>query len=98
MGPVSMEWYRERGLTEIVGEFEKVTTYYAGGRIDIRGVPGDDYWNGWYEYSLPIMHIEDWNDLGDWLESFSTFELWEYEDLIEQYEEDRGRKIRWADE
>ena len=44
--------------------------------IDIRGVPGDDYWNGWYEYSLPIMHIEDWNDLGDWLESFSTFELW----------------------
>ena len=116
MGPVSMEWYRERGLTEIVSEvlekdhkfsglkkgqihdYENITTHYAGGRIDIRGVPGDEYWNGWHEYSLPIMHGEDWNDFSEWLESFQTHELWEFDDIIELYESASGRKIRWADD
>ena len=81
-----------------VWEYEVVTTYYAGGRIDIRGVPGDEYWNGWHEYSLPIMHGEDWNALSEWLDSFSAFELWEYEDLIEEFEEEYGKKIRWAED
>lgn len=118
MGPISMQWYEERGLTKTVREvleegqtiypkglgpgdvweYEVVTTYYAGGRIDIRGVPGDEYWNGCHEYSLPIMHGEDWNALSEWLDSFSAFELWEYEDLIEEFEEEYGRKIRWADD
>lgn len=118
MGPISMQWYEERGLTKTVREvleegqtiypkglgpgdvweYEVVTTYYAGGRIDIRGVLGDEYWNGWHEYSLPIMHGEDWNALSEWLDSFSAFELWEYEDLIEEFEEEYGRKIRWADD
>lgn len=111
MGPISMDWFRDRGLTRIVSEvleedqkfsglkkgqifdYEEITTYYSGGRIDIRGVP-DEPWG--LEYALPVMNGEDWNDFSEWLESFSTFELWEYEDLIEQYEEDRGRKIRWA--
>lgn len=114
MGPISMEWFRERGLTEKktrvvaedsvllemgrkvgdVLEYDEVTTYYAGGRIDIRGV-SDEPWG--LEYGLPIMHGEDWNDFSDWLEDFVTFDLWEYDDIIEQYEEDRGRKIRWAE-
>jgi len=116
MGPVSMDWFRERGLTKIKSEvleedhpfsglkkgqtfdFENITTYYAGGRIDIRGVPGDDYWNGWHEYSIAIMHGEDWNDLGDWLESFQTHELWEFDDIIAKYEGATGRKIRWAED
>lgn len=118
MGPISMQWFEERGLTKTVREvleegqtiypkglgpgdvweYEVVTTYYAGGRIDIRGVPGDEYWNGWYEYSLPIMHGEDWNDFSEWLESFQTHELWEFEDIIKLYESASGRKIRWADD
>ena len=118
MGPVSMQWYEERGLTKKVREvleeggtiypkglgpgdvweYEQVTTYYAGGRIDIRGVPGDEYWNGWHEYSVAPMHGEDWNDFGDWLEEYPTEELWEFDDLIAQYEKDSGTKIRWADD
>jgi len=112
MGPINMEWFRERGLTEIVSEvleqdhefsglkkgqihdYETITTYYSAGRIDIRGVP-DEPWG--LEYSLPPMHGEDWNDFSSWLEDLTTFELWEYEDIIDQYEEDRGTKIRWAD-
>ena len=118
MGPVSMQWYEERGLTKKVREvleeggtiypkglgpgdvweYDVVTTYYAAGRIDIRGVPGEAYWNGWHEYSVAPMHGEDWNALSEWLDSFSAFELWEYEDLIEEFEEEYGRKIRWAED
>ena len=79
-----------------VWEYDVVTTYYAGGRIDIRGVPGDEYWNGWHEYSLAPMHGEDWNDFSEWLESFQTHELWEFDDIIKLYESASGRKIRWA--
>jgi len=93
MGPVNMQWFEERGLVEN----NKITTYYSAGRIDIRDSSKEGY-DGWNEYSLPPMHGEDWNDFSEWLESLSTFELWEYEDLIEQYEEDRGRKIRWAND
>ena len=119
MGPVSMSWYEERGLTEKVTEvvtedsvlvelgrknvgdvweYDVVTTYYAGGRIDIRGVPGDEYWNGWHEYSLAPMHGEDWNDFSEWLESFQTHELLEFDDIIKLYESASNRKIRWAED
>ena len=81
-----------------VWEYEQVTTYYAGGRIDIRGVPGDEYWNGWHEYSLAPMHGEDWNDFSEWLESFQTHELWEFDDIIKLYESASNRKIRWAED
>ena len=118
MGPVSMQWYEERGLTKKVREvleegktiypkglgpgdvweYEVVTTYYCCGRIDIRGVPGDEYWNGWHEYSLAPMHGEDWNDFSEWLESFQTHELWEFDDIIKLYESASNRKIRWAED
>ena len=118
MGPISMEWYRERGLIKKVTtvvtedsvlvelgrknvgevwEYEDVATYYSGGRIDIRGVPGDEYWNGWHEYSLPIMHGEDWNALSDYLWDLTTEELLPYDILIEQFETHYGKKIRWAE-
>ena len=47
---------------------------------------------------LPIMHGEDWNDFGDWLESFQTHELWEFDDIIKLYEDVSGRKIRWEED
>ena len=117
MGPVNMNWYRERGLTRKVSkvleegkvfypkglgpgdvwEYDEITTYYSAGRIDIRDSSKEGY-DGWNEYSLPAMHGEDWNDFGDWLESFQTHELREFDDIIQLYESATGRKIRWADD
>ena len=79
-------------------ERQEVTEDYSTGRIDIRNVPGDEYWNGWYEYSLAPMRTEDWNDFGDWLDDFETEELWEFDDIIAKYEQVSGKKIRWADD
>jgi len=116
MGPVSMEWFRERGLTEKVTqvitedsvlvelgrrdvgdllEYDEVTTYYSGGRIDIYGVPGEHYP---MEYGLAPMHGEDWNALSDWLDDFETEELVPFEELIKQFEADYGKRIRWAED
>ena len=115
MGPISLDWFRERGLTEKktrvvtedsvlvemgrkvgdVLEYDEVTTYYSGGRIDIRGVPDEPYG---LEYGMAPMHGEDWNDFGDWLESFQTHELWEFEKLIACYESASNTKIRWAED
>ena len=95
MGPVSLNWYRDRGLLK-EGSVEPIT-YYSAGRIDIRDDSKEGY-DGWYEYSLPPMHGEDWNDFSDWLESFQTVELWEFDDIIAKYEDATGRKIRWSTE
>ena len=96
-----MDWYRERGLTKMVEHItdtiEEITTYYSAGRIDIRDDSKAGY-DGWDEYSLPPMHGEDWNDFSDWLDDFVTEELWEFDDIIAQYEQDSGRKIRWINE
>ena len=78
-----------------VWEYEVVTTYYAGGRIDIRGVP-DEPWG--LEYGVAPMHGEDWNALGDYLWDLTTEELLSYNALIEQFETHYGKKIRWADD
>ena len=90
MGPVNMQWFEERGLVEN----NEITTYYSGGRIDIRGVP-DEPWG--LEYSLPIMHGEDWNALGEYLWDLETEELLPYDTLIEQFETHYGKRIRWAE-
>src|SRR6056300_392372 len=74
---------------------EEITTHYAGGRIDIYGVPGEHYP---LEYGLPVMHGEDWNALSEFLDSIETTRLLEYEELIEMFEDNYGKKIRWANE
>jgi len=114
MGPVSMDWFRDRGLVKQtketlteksilvqlgikqagdVLEYDEIVTHYAGGRIDIYGVPGEHYP---LEYAISPMHGEDWNDFSGWLDDFETEDLWELDDLVEQYEQDSSRKIRWA--
>ena len=109
MGPWHTSWYVERGLTRkatrvvttdvIKGyspgdviEYDEITTHYAGGRIDIRGVPNEP-WG--IEYSLAVMHGEDWNAFGDWLDSIKDESLITYEELIRQFEDHRGKPIRW---
>lgn len=78
-----------------VWEYEDITTYYSAGRIDIYGVPDEPYP---LEYGLAPMHGEDWNDFSDWLEEIHSEELWEFDDLIAQYEKDSDTKIRWSDD
>lgn len=112
MGPVSMDWYKERGLTHEVSKvleedqkfgdlkagdtwtYDEITTNYACGRIDIRDSSKEGY-DGWDEYGLAPMHIEDWNALGDWLWDLETEECLSYDKLIETFEKHYGREIRW---
>lgn len=90
MGPISLDWYRKRGLL-VEGSVEP-TIYYSAGRIDIRGVP-DEPWG--LEYGLDPMHGEDWNNFGAWLEDLETDELWSLEDILEAYRQETGHVIRW---
>jgi hypothetical protein len=115
MGPISMDWYRQRGLTRKatmvieegsllaskydVGdllEYDQITTYYSGGRIDIRGLDHSEFYNGWGEYSLPIMHGEDYNALSDWLDEQEDETVRTYDELICDFEREYGKLIRWA--
>jgi hypothetical protein len=73
-------------------EIEEITVHYAGGRIDIYGVPDEHYP---LEYGLGVMHGEDWNALGDWLWDFESEELIPYDELIALFEKHYGKKIRW---
>lgn len=82
-GPINQNWIKEHG-----------DCWFAG-RIDIYGVPGEHYP---LEYGLEPMHSEDWNALSDWLDTFETDDLWQYEHLIEQFEKHYGKKIRWWNE
>mgnify|MGYP001335423122 FL=1 len=78
--------------------YDEITTEYACGRIDIRGLDPEKYWNGWDEYGVAPMHGEDWNALGDFLDGLSGEKVVPYESLIMLFEAQYGRKIRWADE
>jgi hypothetical protein len=94
MGPINLHWYGERGLLESDGVTP--TIRYSAGRIDIRDDSKEGY-EGWDEYSVSPMHGEDWNALSDFLWDFSSEELVPYDKLIEKFEENYGKKIRWAD-
>ena len=95
MGPISLSWYKERGLLE-EGSVEP-TTWYSAGRIDIYGLDETEYYGGLHEYRLRPMHSEDWNTLSEWLNELETTELWDYGMLISIFESEvlNGREIRW---
>jgi hypothetical protein len=83
MGPINEDWIAKHG------------TGWCAGRIDIQGEP-DNPWGS--EYGVAPMRTEDWNALSDYLWDLRTDKLLSYEDLIEQFEEHYGKKIRWVDE
>lgn len=95
MGPIALKWYRDRGLLE-EGSVEP-TIHYSAGRIDIRGLDETEYYNGWHEYGLDPMMSEDWGALSKWLHKLKTKELLPYDELIKQFEEYNGKKIRWCE-
>ena len=84
MGPVSLNWYSERGL-------DHNTESYSCGRIDVRGGDLGPYGD---ELGVPPMRSEDWKRFSRWLDTFETDEMWEFHQLIWLYEE-KNSKIRW---
>jgi len=110
MGPATLEWYRQRGLTLVdervatedsmfynKGETytsEIITTSYSCGRIDVRGVPDEPYG---LEIGVPPMLTSDWQRFGRWLDGVQTVAVWTLEDLVAAYEHRNNTKITWAD-
>ena len=106
MGPVSTRWYEERDIPfelrmtsgkfiQPPREYKHYLESYSCGRIDIRGLDEEEYYSGWYEYGVAPMRTEDWNALSDWLDNIKDESLITYEELIRQFEEHYGNKIRW---
>ena len=108
MGPASMGWYRDRGLTQTETKIatedtmfynkgetytsETITTNYSCGRIDIRGIPDEPYGD---EVGVPPMLSTDWRKFSDWLDDVTTTSVWTLEDLVAAYEYWTGEKITW---
>ena len=98
MGPISIDWYKQRGLTRPAFfrfkdqdvETVEITESYSAGRIDVND--GSDYGD---EIHLPAMRNEDWHRFSKWLETFETDDVWTLEQLVELYER-ANPKITWS--
>jgi len=107
MGPVSMSWYRTRGLTQTetktatentmfttIGEpftSESITTHYSCGRIDVHNVPGEPYGD---EINVPPMLSTDWAMFSNWLDTVETASVWSLKNLVEAYQQ-HNPPITW---
>lgn len=101
MGPISLDWFRQRGLT--VEEkrwsdfFQKditvtnITQNWMGGRIDVYGT--DNPYGE--EIALPIMHGCDWANFSDWLDNYETETVQTLDKILESYYNSGNDKIRW---
>jgi hypothetical protein len=108
MGPVSLQWYRQRGLTQVEHKIatedsmlynhsehytsESITHQYACGRIDVRGIPNEPYGD---EIGVPPMLSTDWDRFGDWLDTVQTMSVWTLDDLVAAYEYRDNPQITW---
>src|SRR6056300_1464643 len=110
MGPISMAWFRERGLTEIVTHVQEQDSKFTDRKkgdvyeleeivINYSGGRIDIYGVPGepypIEYSLPIMRSEDWNLFSTWLDDLETETLWTLDQILEEYLQDTGHVIRW---
>ena len=104
MGPISMNWFRQRGLTkkqeprwsELLDRMitpEDITEQWMGGRIDVRGTdnPYGD------ELGLPIMNGKSYGAFDVWLRSFKTEEMWSLDQLVEEYEKTHPKIVWWEE-
>ena len=99
MGPVSLDWYQSRGLTEKTKirlfngedtEIDMITQRWAAGRIDAYGTE-DPYPQ---EISVPLMSGEDWVRFSEWIRGVRTDEVYTLEQLVEIFEQ-TNPKISW---
>ena len=92
MGPM-LHWYVSNNIpytetTSYSTFFNKEVTYknyeqYAGGRIDVycSDISHPDYDPYGTNLHIPIMRAESWNRFSDWLHTFSSDELLQFEQL-----------------
>lgn len=100
MGPISLDWYRVRGLTKkaIVRfgardrEIDEITEHYSAGRIDFFNPHIDSTYPD--EMSVPPMRSEDWDRFSEWLIKYETDDVLTLEQLVYVYEL-KNPKIRW---
>lgn len=88
MGPMSRDWYDERGL-------DPDKEIWCGGRIDIYGLDESQYYGGKSEYALPMMDGESWGLFSQWLENYETNDLRTFDQLIYAFEWSTRHKILW---
>lgn len=93
MGPISLQWYRDRGISVLNGQPE-VT--YAGGRIDVYGLSEDDYYAGKSALGLPVMTATSFNSFSRFLSSFRSDKQLTYNDLVKAYIEAGNPEITYA--
>ena len=112
MGPVNMDWYRQRNLTVtktvVQEEDSKFTSRKKGDIYEVEEIT--QQWAGGRidirgeglgiygdEMGLPIMRADCYNSFSDWLDTFETDNVWTLDQLIEVYER-RNPKIIWAND
>jgi len=101
MGPISLDWFRQRGLTvketrwsDILKKditVTKITQNWMGGRIDVYGT-NNPYGQ---EIALPIMHDSDWYKFSNWLNNYKTDCVKTLDEILESYYNDGNDKISW---
>jgi len=108
MGPITIDWYKQRGLTrtvERVCESDKLLNLQIGDTYEIEEVhthyaagridirdSSKQGYDGWDEYAVAPMHGEDWNLLSDWLLDLETKTVLSYELLILAFESEVLRR------
>ena len=108
MGPVSLDWYRKRGLTTLEYHVQEQDSPYTGRKAGEHytletitdnyscgriDVMGTDDPRG-DEIGVPPMLSLDWCRFGRWLETFETDDVWTLDQLVELYERSNP-KITW---
>jgi hypothetical protein len=102
MGPITIGWYKERGLTrtvERVCESDKILNLQIGDVYEVEEVTthysagridirdsSKEGYHGWREYAVAPMVNEDWILLSNWLLDLETTKVWDYDMLISIFE------------
>jgi hypothetical protein len=112
MGPVNMDWYRQRNLTVtktvIQKEDSKFTSRKKGDIYEVEEIT--QQWAGGRidirgeglgpyggEMGLPIMRGDCYKQFSEWLDTFETDDVWTLAQLVELYERANPRII-WAND
>ncbi len=94
MGPVSLQWYRDRNIPFI--DKSTPAVMYAGGRIDVYGLPEDDFYDGKTAIMLPIMTAASFNSLSAFLHGFKSSSPLSYYQLVSLYYAEGNPRIEYA--
>lgn len=102
MGPLSTKWYEDNKIpyqsitriNPITGNkttIKKFMKQYAGGRLDVGGT-GEPFGT---ELGVPIMEMESWNILQEFLWTFSSKEVLTLEQIITALADETGHEVVW---